>query len=110
MENIVLEFNKIDNELYFHKKLKLDNEVAKTVLEKVVPMLDEVSDWCEDNLHAVILKAAEELEKKSGAVYTVLRIAISACQVTPGGCTELADILGKEESMKRLKQALAWLN
>ena len=70
----------------------------------------EIIEWNEDNLHAVILKAAEELEKKSGAVYTVLRIAISACTVTPGGCTELADILGKEESMRRLKQALAWLN
>ena len=106
----ITEFNKIDNEMYYHKKLKLDNEVAKVVLDKVVPMLDEVNEWNEDNLHAVILKAAEELEKKSGAVYTVLRIAISACTVTPGGCTELADILGKEESMRRLKQALAWLN
>ena len=110
LENNFGDHNKIDNEMYYHKKLKLDNEVAKVVLDKVVPMLDEVNEWNEDNLHAVILKAAEELEKKSGAVYTVLRIAISACTVTPGGCTELADILGKEESMRRLKQALAWLN
>ena len=105
----ITKYEKIDNELYFNKKLKIDHEVAKVVLEKVVPMLEE-TEWIEDNLHAVIVKAAEELEKKSGVVYTVLRVAIAACQVTPGGCTELADILGKEESMMRLKQALAWLN
>ena len=105
----ITKYEKIDNELYFNKKLKIDHEVAKVVLEKVVPML-EVTEWVEDNLHSVIVKAAEELEKKSGVVYTVLRVAIAACQVTPGGCTELADILGKEESIRRLKQALAWLN
>lgn len=105
----ITKYEKIDNELYFNKKLKIDHEVAKVVLEKVVPMLEE-TEWVEDNLHSVIVKAAEELEKKSGVVYTVLRVAIAACQVTPGGCTELADILGKEESIRRLKQALAWLN
>ena len=75
----ITKFEKIDNELYFN------------------------------NLHEVITKAATELEKKSGVVYTVLRIAIAACSVTPGGSTELADILGKEETLRRLKQALAWI-
>ena len=60
-------------------------------------------------VHELITKAATELEKKSGVVYTVLRIAIAACSVTPGGSTELADILGKEETLRRLKQALAWI-
>lgn len=106
----ITEFNKIDNELYYHKKLKLDSEVAKVVLNKVVPMIEALEDFSEENLHPVIIKAAEELEKKSGAVYTILRIAISACAVTPGGCTELADILGKEETIRRLKQAIEWLN
>ena len=106
----ITEFNKIDKELYYHKKLKLDSEVAKVVLNKVVPMIEALEDFSEENLHPVIIKAAEELEKKSGAVYTILRIAISACAVTPGGCTELADILGKEETIRRLKQAIEWLN
>ena len=105
----ITKFEKIDNELYFNKKLKIDSEVAKVVLEKTIPMLEEVNDWTEDNLHEVITKAATELEKKSGVVYTVLRIAIAACSVTPGGSTELADILGKEETLRRLKQALAWI-
>lgn len=106
----ITEFNMIDNELYYHKKLKLDSEVAKVVLNKVVPMIEALEDFSEENLHPVIIKAAEELEKKSGAVYTILRIAISGCSVTPGGCTELADILGKEETIRRLKQAIEWLN
>lgn len=106
----ITKFEKIDPEMYFHKKLKIDADVAKVVLEKTLPEIEKVDNWCEDSLHAIILKAAEELEKKSGVVYTVLRIAISGCTVTPGGITELADILGKEESVKRLQQALAWLN
>ena len=72
-------------------------------------MLEELNDWTEDNLHEIITKAASELEKKSGVVYTVLRVAIAACTVTPGGSTELADILGKEETLRRLKQSLEWI-
>ncbi len=105
----ITEFNQIDPETYFHKKLKIDSEVAKIVLEKTIPLIEKIDNWCEDSLHEIITNAALELEKKSGVVYTVLRIAISAHSVTPGGITELADILGKEESIRRLKQALAWL-
>ena len=46
---------------------------------------------------------------KSGVVYTVLRIALSSYNVTPGGSVEIADILGKEESLRRLNLALEWL-
>jgi len=105
----ITEFNQIDPETYFNKKLKIDSEVAKVVLEKTIPLIEGIDNWCEDALHEVITSTAAALEKKSGVVYTVLRIAISAHSVTPGGITELADILGKEESVKRLKQALAWL-
>ena len=106
----ITEFNEIAPETYFNKKLKIDSDVAKVVLEKTLPLIENIDNWCEDSLHEIITKSATELEKKAGVVYTVLRIAISAHSVTPGGITELADILGKEESVKRLKQAYAWLN
>ena len=102
------DFKVIEKEQYFHKKFKIDENVALRILEHSIPKLAEI-EFTEDNLHAVIVKCAEELEVKSGAVYTVLRIALSSHNVTPGGSVELADILGKEESIRRLNKALEWL-
>ena len=102
------DFKVIEKEQYFHKKFKIDENVALKILEYSIPKLEEI-EFTEDNLHAVIVKIAEELEVKSGAVYTVLRIALSSYNVTPGGSVELADILGKEESIRRLNKALEWL-
>lgn len=61
-------------------------------------------------LHAAIKTISEKMQIKSGAVYSVLRIALSSVAVTPGGSVEIADILGKKESMRRLRQSLLWLN
>ena len=59
-----------------------------------------------DNLHEVINKVSEKLEVKSGVTYTVLRIALTGVMVTPGGSVEMADILGKEESLDRLNKCM----
>ena len=105
------DFKEITKDQYFNKKFKIDEEgvVAKKVLEHTIPMM-EACDFSTDAMHEVTVKSAEELELKSGVVYTVLRIALTSYNVTPGGSVEMADILGKEESIRRLKQALAWLN
>lgn len=105
----IVNFQKFDSELYQNKKLKIDRDVAKVVLETITPLLKELDPWNEENLHQVIVQTAEKLAMKSGVVYTVLRIALTATQVTPGGSVEMADILGKEESMKRLQLSLVWL-
>lgn len=104
----ITHFDKFDNELYFNKKLKIDYLKAKDVLVKIIPELEKI-DFTEDNLHEVICKTAENMELKSGVVYTVLRIALTGVSVTPGGSVELADILGKDESIRRLKLSLSWL-
>ncbi len=102
------DFKEITKDQYFNKKFKIDENVALIVLEHTVPMLEKI-EFTEDNLHAVILKASEDLELKSGAVYTVLRIALTSYNVTPGGSVEMADILGKTESINRLNKAISWL-
>ena len=106
--DFITHFDKFDNELYFNKKLKIDYLKAKDVLEVIIPKL-ETLEFTEDNLHDVICKTAEAMELKSGVVYTVLRIALTGVSVTPGGSVELADILGKDESLRRLKLSLSWL-
>ena len=102
------DFKEITKDQYFNKKLKINEEVALKVLEDVLPKLSEI-EFTEEALHDVIVKSAERLEMKSGVVYTVLRIALSSYNVTPGGSVEIADILGKEESLRRLNLALEWL-
>ena len=96
--------------MYDNKKFKLNADIAKNILEEAIPYFDNISDWTEDNLHQATTDVASKLEVKSGCVYTVMRIALTGVMVTPGGSVEMADILGKKESMARLNQALAWLN
>jgi len=106
----ITDFHPIPKEMYEVKKFKLTPEVAKGIIEASISAFSELSDWNEENLHAAIGKLAEKLELKAGAIYTALRIALSAHEVTPGGSVELADILGKDESLERLRKALAWLD
>ena len=106
--DFITHFDKFDNELYFNKKLKIDYIKAKEVLEVIIPKLENL-EFSEDNLHDCICKTAEAMELKSGVVYTVLRIALTGVTVTPGGSVELADILGKDESLRRLNLSLSWL-
>ncbi len=107
--NFLAHFSKIDPELYNNKKFKLNGTVAKGVLETSLPYFEQLNDWTEDKLHETILAIANKLETKSGQVYTALRIAFTGVAVTPGGSVEMADILGKEETLIRLKKAIEWL-
>jgi glutamyl-tRNA synthetase len=105
----IVNFQKFDSELYQNKKLKIDSEVAKVVLETINPLMEKMDVWNEESLHQVIIQTAEELALKSGVVYTVLRVALTATNITPGGSVEMADILGKAESIRRLRLSLKWL-
>lgn len=109
MVKFIDEFSEFDQELYINKKFKLNQDVAKVVLEVVIKKLDNLASWSEVELQEVIKTTATELELKVGAVYTVLRIAVSAKNVTPGGAVEMFEILGKMESLRRLNKSLNWL-
>lgn len=89
--------------LFVNKKNKTTEETAKTVLGAAIPKLEACADWDNDTLFALLKELAEALELKAGAVMWVIRIAVSGLSVTPGGATELMDVLGKEESLRRLK-------
>jgi glutamyl-tRNA synthetase len=106
----ITEFHQIPKELYDNKKFKINAIIARTVLDNAIPRFEGLKDWTEDNLHQLIKDAAENLELKPAVVYTVLRIALTAHLVTPGGSVEMADILGREETLQRLYSALEWLD
>ncbi len=109
MIRFLSEMPEFSDELYFHKKMKCDAAVAKENLELVLPVMEGIDDWTEQNIHDIVMVAIQESGKKNGAVLWPLRIAISGQANTPGGAFEIAYLLGKEETLRRMKDSLAKL-
>ena len=99
-----------DISMYTHKKMKTDAASSLKVLKDVLPILKECEDYSNDNLFAVLSEYASANEYKTGYVMWPVRTALSGKQMTPGGATELMEILGKEESLKRIGDAIEKLS
>ncbi len=95
-----------DLSLYTHKKMKTDPAVAKANLEWIRPVLAAVEDWSEASVHDAVMTAIAGAGLKNGAVLWPLRIAISGQANTPGGAFEIAGLLGREETLRRLDDGL----
>lgn len=93
-------------ELYNNKKMKTDPEIAKTSLKLVLPRLSQVSDWQNSTLFEELKNLAADNNLKNGQILYPLRIALSGKETTSGGATEIAAILGKDETLQRIKDAL----
>ncbi|MDI9506695.1 MAG: glutamate--tRNA ligase [Clostridiales bacterium] len=98
-----------DVSLYTHKKMKTDPALALDVLKQLRPVLLDQEDWSESALHETVLAFVSRLGIKNGQVLWPLRIAISGKASTPGGAFEIAGLLGKEESLRRLDKSIAML-
>lgn len=103
------EFGEFDQELYVNPKQKSDVAVAKEVLPLVREALAQQEAWDNSSLYAKMVELAQSLGKKNSAILWPTRIAISAKQSTPGGATELAELLGKEETLRRLDYSISLL-
>lgn len=92
-----------DNAMYIHKKMKTTYEIALKALNAAQEALSELNDWStEESLHDVLLALPAKLEMKNGQLLWPVRTAITGKQFTPGGAIEIAHILGKEETLKRI--------
>ncbi|MCR5000539.1 MAG: glutamate--tRNA ligase [Lachnospiraceae bacterium] len=98
-----------DISMYTHKKMKTNSESSLEVLKDVLPLLKEQEDYSNDALYALLSKYVEEKGVKNGYVMWPIRTALSGKQMTPGGATELMEVLGKEESLKRIEDGIARL-
>ena len=98
-----------DPEMYVHKKMKTTKESSLEALEKIMPVLEAQNDWSNDALYEVFKNFAADEGLKNGQILWPLRTAVSGKQMTPGGATELMEILGKEESIARVKRAVEFL-
>lgn len=99
----------VDEQLYFNKKNKTDSAVAKDLLPKIIETVQSIENFDNDNIYQTLSNKATDLGVKAGAIFWIMRVAITGQSVTPGGATELAEILGKDETLNRLNFALKLL-
>lgn len=92
-----------DLSIYVHKKMKTTLEISLESLKAALPILENLEPWNEESIHGTLLSLAETMGIKNGQMLWPVRTALSGWQVTPGGAIEIADILGKEESLRRIR-------
>ena len=98
-----------DVAMYTHKKMKTNAEPSLAVLKDLLPRLEAQEDYSNDALYAVLSAYVEEKGYKNGYVMWPVRTAVSGKQMTPGGATELMEVLGKEESLARIRRGIELL-
>ena len=96
-------------DLYTHKKMKTNPEIAVSSLKLSIPFLKEIEEWTNENLYAKLVELAQANEMKNGQILWPIRTALSGKPTSPCGATELCVLLGKEETIKRLEKGLAML-
>ncbi len=100
------ELPEYDVAMYTHKKMKTNAETSLEVLTEVFPLLEAQEDYSNDALYQLLSTYVEKKGCKNGYVMWPIRTAVSGKQMTPGGATELMEILGKEESLARIKKGI----
>ena len=99
-----------DTAMYCHKKMKTNEETSLEALKEILPRLEAWDDYSNDALFGLLKGFAEEKGYKNGYVMWPVRTAVSGKQNTPGGATEIMEVLGKAESVERIKNAIELLS
>lgn len=95
-----------DISMYAHKKMKTTPESSLEVLREVLPVLEEMTDYTNDAIYERLLAFIKEKGVKTGYVLWPLRTAVSGKQTTPAGATEIMEVIGKEETLARVRAAV----
>jgi len=99
-----------DKAMYTHKKMKTNEETSLAVLKEVLPLLEAQDDYSNDALYGMLSGYVAEKGYKNGYVMWPVRTAVSGKQMTPAGATEIMEIIGKKESIKRIRAAIEKLS
>ncbi len=95
-----------DIEMYTHKKMKTDGASSLEVLTDLLPILEAQEDYSNDALYQALSEYVAKKECKNGYVMWPVRTAVSGKQMTPAGATEIMEVLGKEESLARIREGI----
>lgn len=98
-----------DNTLYCHKKMKTNEENSLESLKVVLSVLEGLGEWTEEAIHKALFDLIAEKGVKNGLILWPVRVAVSGKQFTPGGGVEICAILGKEESLRRIRKGIEQL-
>ena len=98
-----------DSEMYVHKKMKTTKESALEVLKELLPIFEELEDYSNDSLYQTLVGYVEKKGCKNGFAMWPVRTAVSGKQMTPAGATEIMEVLGKEESLTRIRKGIELL-
>ncbi len=95
-----------DTAMYAHKKMKTNEESSLEVLKELLPILEEQEDYGNDALYQTLTDYVSRKGCKNGYVMWPIRTAVSGKQMTPAGAMEIMEILGKEESLNRIRKGI----
>ena len=98
-----------DVAMYTHKKMKTDTASSLEVLKEVLPILESQEDYTNDALYQTLAAYVEQKGCKNGYVMWPIRTAVSGKQMTPAGATEIMEVLGKDESINRIRKGIELL-
>lgn len=107
--DFICDFKEYDYHWFENKKNKVSLEMAQTILEELTPRIENLKEYTQENMKAEIAKLCEEKSYKNGQVFLTMRLAVTGYQSTAGGATEVAEIVGKEETIRRMKFSLELL-
>lgn len=104
------ELPEYDVAMYTHKKMKTNSENSLALLQDVLPLLEAQEDFSNDALYATLSQYVADKGVKTGFVMWPIRTAVSGKQMTPAGATEIMEVLGKEESLARIRKGIEMLS
>ena len=107
--DFIEEFGPFDSALYFNKKMKSDENIAREVLPDALEKLSSLETFENAAIYAALCDLAAARGMKNGQVLWCVRVALTGRENTPGGASEMAEILGKERSLERISKSLGFL-
>ena len=94
---------------FFFEEKKADQKLfgpnCRQHLTSAMAKLESLSDWGKDKIDSALIGLIKAKGFKTGDFFMDLRIAIAGSKFTPP-ITDSIAILGKSETLKRLKEAL----
>ena len=97
-------------DLYVHKKMKTTKEMCLEHLKKILPVLENITQWDNDTIYNSMLTVIQEMGIKNGQMFWPVRTALSGKPTSPCGASELAELLGKEDTLSRIKKGIELLS
>ncbi len=104
--SFIQELPEYDKSLYFHKKFKTDEEICTKILKNIIPIFQDLQNFKNDEIYNSMVSLAENMQAKNGAILWTIRTALSGKESSPCSASEMAELFGKQETIKRIEKGL----